>query len=403
MAAPKPMREDSANLLWYRPQRRERRGEGASAGLLPATAQQNGRPATRALVTTNQVIEGLIGHDLSAPYHIIERMFYFYAIGCSGRRPLTTSSNAFTLTHMRSAWNDAERAALVALLRTRPDGLNWRQITDAVDTRDSALALWHELHPASLLDDGTGVPALAGAERDIAQWRAAGLGFLTFQDDEYPAQLREIHEIPPVLFHRGVRVPGEIGMSVVGSRAASPRGLSIASAVAASLVDRHITVIAGLAKGIDTAAHTAALDAGGRTVAVIGTGITKCYPAENRQLQDRIAATGLVLSQFWPDCPPTKRTFPMRNAVMSGYGRATIVVEASEHSGARIQARQAVAHGRPVILTDLVVKANKWSAGLVGLPGVHVASSTAEIVSIVEDIAAGPAEVEKLLAMVTGR
>jgi predicted Rossmann fold nucleotide-binding protein DprA/Smf involved in DNA uptake len=149
-------------------------------------------------------------------------------------------------------------------------------------------------------------------------------------------------------------------------------------------------VIAGLAKGIDTAAHTAALEAGGRTVAVIGTGITKCYPAENRQLQDRIATEGLVLSQFWPDSPPTKHTFPMRNAVMSGYGRATIVVEAGERSGARIQARQTVAHGRPVILTDLVVKANKWSAALINRPGVHVASSPAEIMSIVEDIAAGP-------------
>lgn len=347
-------------------------------------------------------IEELIGGDLSVRCRIIERMFVSCAIGCDGRRPLTTPSNAFTLTHMGTAWDDAERAALVALLRTRPDGLTWRRITNEVDARDSALAFWHELHPASLLDDGTDVPALADAERDISRWRDGDFGFLTFQDDEYPAQLREIHEIPPVLFHRGALVPGEIGMSVVGSRAASPRGLSIASSVAAGLIDRHITVIAGLAKGIDTAAHTAALEAGGRTVAVIGTGITKHYPAENRQLQDRIAAEGLVLSQFWPDSPPTKQTFPMRNAVMSGYGRATIVVEAGENSGARIQARQAVAHGRPVILTDLVVKANKWSVNLISRPGVHVASSTAEIMSIVEDIAAGPAEIEKLLAMAAG-
>jgi len=92
----------------------------------------------------------------------------------------------------------------------------------------------------------------------------------------------------------------------------------------------------------------------------------------------------------------------MRNAVLSGYGRASILVKAGEHSGARIQARQAVAHARPVILTDLVVTANKWSVNLISRPGVHLASSTAEIMSIGEDIATGPAEIEKLLAMAAG-
>jgi DNA processing protein len=224
------------------------------------------------------------------------------------------------------------------------------------------------------------------------------MGLLTFRDEDYPAQLREIHEMPPVLFHRGTLKPHELGMSVVGSRQASARGLDIARSVAAGLVDRGITVIAGLAKGIDTAAHQATLDAGGRTVAVIGTGITQSYPAGNRDLQDHIGTTGLVLSQFWPDAPPTKHSFPMRNAIMSGYGRATIVVEAGERSGARIQARQAVAHGRPVILTDLVVAATTWPADLIGRPGVHVAGSTAEIMSIVEDIAAGPKEIDALFA-----
>jgi DNA processing protein len=318
---------------------------------------------------------------------------------CGEPRTLTKRSDAPTLTRVGTAWDDAERAALIALLRTRPDGLNWRQITAEVDARDSALALWNELYPVDLFDDGAAAPELAAAEREVAQWRDADLGFLTFQDPEYPAQLREIHEIPPVLFHRGSLDPGEIGMSVVGSREASPRGLDIARSAATGLVDRGITVISGLAKGIDTAAHTAALDAGGRAVAVIGTGINRHYPVENRELQDRIAAEGLVLSQFWPDAPPTKHTFPMRNAVMSGYGWATIVVEAGEHSGARIQARQAVAHGRPVILTDLVVKASKWSADLIGQPGVHVASSAAEIMSIVDNIAAGPAEIDALFTV----
>lgn len=118
----------------------------------------------------------------------------------------------------------------------------------------------------------------------------------------------------------------------------------------------RLSVIAGLAEGIDTAAHRAALVAGGRTVAFIGTGIDKRYPAANIEIHDEIAHSGLVLSQFYPGAGPTKHTFPMRNVLMSGYGLATIVVEAGEYSGSRIQARTAGEHGRPVILTDSVCR-----------------------------------------------
>jgi len=316
---------------------------------------------------------------------------------------VTASRDGPTLTHVGTAWNDAERVALVALLRSRPHGLTWPQITAEVDRRASASALWDELHPPTLLDGDAEAPELAEARADIEAWRTADLGFLTFLDDAYPAQLREIHDLPPVLFHRGTLMSNETGMSVVGSRAATPRGLDVARTIASGLVDRGISVIAGLAAGIDAAAHVAALEAGGRTVAVLGTGLRRYYPAENRGLQNRIAAEGLMLSQFWPDAPPTKHTFPMRNTVMSGYGRATIVVEAGEHSGARIQARRAVAHGRPVILTDLVVKANKWPGELLDRPGVYVAGSTAEAMSIVESISSGAAEVDALLAAAAGR
>jgi DNA processing protein len=292
-------------------------------------------------------------------------------------------------------WNDAERAALVALLRARPKDMKWPEIVSKVDARESAFDLWYELFPPNLLDDEP--RELVEARRDITAWQAAGLGFLTFLDDDYPAQLRAVHDLPPVLFHRGTLVPGDVAVSVVGSRNASAQGLSIARSVAAGLVDRGISVVSGLAKGIDTAAHTATLEAGGRAVAVIGTGINRYYPAENRPLQDRVAAEGLLLSQFWPDAPPGKHTFPMRNSVMSGYGRATIVVEAGEQSGARIQARRAVAHGRPVILTDLVVRANNWAKAMVDQPGVHVADSTATVMSLVEKIAADPGQIDQLL------
>jgi DNA processing protein len=171
---------------------------------------------------------------------------------------------------------------------------------------------------------------------------------------------------------------------VVGSRAASADGLRIAANVARGLVDRGVTVLSGLAAGIDTAAHRATLDAGGRPVGVIGTGITRSYPAENRALHDEVATHGALVSQFMPDAPPQKHTFPMRNATMSGMGLASVVVEAGEHSGARIQARVAIEHGRPVILSDRVVENTRWGRGLQGRPGVYVASSTAEVMDVVE-------------------
>ncbi|WP_227012957.1 MULTISPECIES: DNA-processing protein DprA [unclassified Pseudonocardia] len=292
-------------------------------------------------------------------------------------------------------WDDAERAALVALLRNRPKRMTYADVVAEVGPRESALDLWHTHNPAGLYGEAE---ELTAARRDIEAWQAAGLGFLTFLDDAYPEQFRAVHDLPPVLFHRGRLVSDEVSVSVVGSRTASERGLSIARSVALGLVERGVTVVSGLAKGIDAAAHTATLEAGGRAVAVIGTGINRYYPAENRKLQDAVAREGLLLSQFWPDAPPGKHTFPMRNSVMSGYGRATVVVEAGEYSGARIQARAGVAHGRPVILTELVVAANQWAQKLVGQPGVHVADSTATVMRIVEDIVKEPGKIDAFLA-----
>ena len=298
---------------------------------------------------------------------------------------------------------DVERAALIALLRERPDGLTWSQIAAEAGQVGSALALWQALRPADLFRGEDVVPEpVTAAARDLRAWQASGLTILTVLDDEYPPSLREIHEIPPVLFYRGSLRAGEVAISVVGSRAATRRGLDIARNVAAGLVQRDLAVVSGLARGIDSAAHNAVLEAAGRTVAVLGCGMNHYYPAENRVLQDRIAAAGMVVSQFWPDAAPRQQQFPMRNAVMSGYARATIVVEAGEKSGARIQARQAVAHGRPVILTDLVVNSTEWGRRLVDRPGVFVACSTTEVMSQVQEIVTADAEIDKMLAAERG-
>lgn len=282
----------------------------------------------------------------------------------------------------------SERAALVALLRQ--PGARWSDIALDVQEVGSARVVLDRLlgRTDTLFPDSESVEALIGAGiEELACWQAKGIGVHAFFDDDYPPQLLGIREMPPLLFTRGELRASDPAVAVVGSRHATAEGLRIATSVATALAGRGITVASGLAKGIDTAAHTAALAAGGRTVAVIGTGIRQYYPAANRHLQDTIARDGLLISQFWPDAPPTKQSFPMRNAVMSGYAAATVVVEAGETSGARIQARLALQHGRPVILTSQVIQCD-WAQSFMGRPGVHVVHGLAELLDLVDDVVA---------------
>ena len=292
---------------------------------------------------------------------------------------------------------DQELAALLVLLRRRSGGASWNEIAAEVADAGSAIALLNETAEDALFAAPDLEPELKQAEADVQTWTDAGHQWLTILDPEYPARLLGIREIPPFLFYRGtLREPDE-GMSVVGSRSASDWGLALADEAAHLLVSQGLTVIAGLAAGIDTAAHRAALDGGGRTVAFLGTGITQSYPASNRTLQSEIAERGLLLSQFYPDAPPTKQSFPMRNATMSGYGLATIVIEAGEHSGTRIQARVAGEHGRPVILTDRVAATTTWGTALAERPNVYVVSSTAELARAITDVREAPARLRSAL------
>jgi DNA processing protein len=289
-----------------------------------------------------------------------------------------------------------EHAALVALLQARPDGLSWPQITAELLEVGSAVDVWERHAPATLIDLPDDVTP-GSVARDVHGWTAQGYRLISILDEDYPAGLRGIHQAPPVIFTMGRVLVDDPGVSVVGSREASAQGIGMAADIAQALVARQMTVVSGLARGIDTAAHRTALNAGGRTVAVIGTGISRAFPPENRALQDEIARRGLVLSQFWPDTHGDKHTFPMRNATMSGYGLATVVVEASEKSGARIQARLAVEHGRQVILTDQVVARNQWAQALLGRPGVHIASSVDGVMDVVEQVVAMWDELRRLV------
>jgi DNA processing protein len=147
------------------------------------------------------------------------------------------------------------------------------------------------------------------------------------------------------------------------------------------LASNGVTVVSGLARGVDTQAHTAALAAGGRTIAVIGTGITRCYPAENQGLANTIAGHGAVVSQFWPTRPPGRDTFPRRNRVTSGMSIGTAVIEASSTSGAKMQARLAYEHGKHVWLLASLVTSQPWAQKMVALGRARPVRDTTDILA----------------------
>jgi DNA processing protein len=233
---------------------------------------------------------------------------------------------------------------------------------------------------------------VGAAAADLDQWERAGIRIITVLDAEYPSNLRMIHQRPPVLFMQGTDDGRDAtSVAVVGTRQPTPQGIEQAQQLAAGLVSRGIPVISGLAAGIDSAAHTAALAAGGRTVAVIGTGIDRAYPPQNADLQNEIAARGLVISQFLPGSPPTKVSFPMRNAVMSGYALATVIVEAAYRSGARMQARLALQHGRHVFLLRSLLQ-HDWARDYAQRPGVTVVDNTDDVFDGLQRLASEPTE-----------
>jgi DNA processing protein len=279
-----------------------------------------------------------------------------------------------------------ERAALVALLRLgrRP----WDQYAELVETAGSAaLVLEQELAGSegqtSLLPEDP-EQGIARALAEIDRWSADRIKLVTVLDPDYPDNLRAVHDRPPLIFVAGRLEPADRrSVAVVGARRASREGLARAREIAEHLVSSGYAVASGLAAGIDTAAHGAALSAGGRTLAVIGTGLAHSYPPENTALQRRIARQCAVISQFWPDSPPSRQSFPMRNAVMSGLTLGTVLVEASPTSGARLQARLALSHGRPVFLVESLLS-QSWARELAARPGTHVIDSPAQITAAIE-------------------
>ncbi len=186
-------------------------------------------------------------------------------------------------------------------------------------------------------------------DRVMDRITAQGIGILTWDDELYPPRLKEIDQPPPILYVRGELAPEDTwAVAVVGTRRVSAYGRQVADDLAMFLAANGITVVSGLARGVDAIAHQAALKNGGRTVAVLGCGVDRIYPPEHALLASKIIEKGALISDYPPGTPPDASNFPSRNRIISGMAMATVVVEAGETSGALITAQFAVDQGREV-------------------------------------------------------
>jgi DNA processing protein len=276
-------------------------------------------------------------------------------------------------------------AALLAAAESRPDG--WLALPADVESRVADGA------------DVSGLVALVARSGELvgtgdrgARWvrrldrlRAArpAVVVLDVTDSRYPANLRSVRGRPTLLFVEGELLQADQrAVAIVGSRHASPEGLRAAGEVAAGLVKGGFTVVSGLAKGIDAAAHKAALDAGGRTLAVMGTGIDRLFPSENAGIALRIPAQGALVSQFPPGYAATKTTFPARNAVIAGLSLGSVLIEAQPWSGSRIESDRSLEQGRPVFIWAPVMADRAWVHRFASTPGVHIVESVEQVKAI---------------------
>jgi DNA processing protein len=179
--------------------------------------------------------------------------------------------------------------------------------------------------------------------------RKAGLKVLILEDEGYPARLKELPTPPPVLYLRGTLSSADgWAVALVGTRRSTPYGREVARLFSTALAARGVTVVSGLARGIDAEAHSSALEAGGRTIAVLGNGADRTYPPEHDLLARRIEAAGALVSDYPPGTPPDAANFPPRNRLIAGLSLATVVVEAGAESGALLTAKYAAEYGRDV-------------------------------------------------------
>jgi len=259
-----------------------------------------------------------------------------------------------------------QAVAVVALMRE--GSRKWSSLGDDILALGSASELLRGSTSGQQelrLDDSVATEHdVESARREVEGWAAEGINVVPLGSPTYPVNLRSVSARPPALFVRGDLVEADAGaIAIVGSREASGDRRNWAAAVAAACASKGVTVVSGLAEGIDTAAHCGALEAGGRTIGVLGSGLRQMYPASNRDLAAKMAYSGAVISQFWPDQRPSRTTFPRRNAVISGLSACVLVAEGRQGSGTQIAAEAAARQGRPLLVSEHL-QGERWVAEL---------------------------------------
>ncbi len=264
-----------------------------------------------------------------------------------------------------------EQARMAWMALTLTPGMGPTRIWKAMNRLGAA----ERIFEASLTElEGLGMPAQSAqfifegkartaAEDEMKRVGEAGGTVLTPEDETYPERLREIYDPPAVLWIRGdVTLLARPGIAVVGTRQPSPYGAGMAELLSRDLANRRMVILSGMARGVDTAAHKGAIEAGGKTVAVWGTGIDVIYPKENKKLAESIVATGgTIVSEYPLGTFPAPQNFPIRNRILSGMSVGVLVIEAAEYSGTRITARCAMEQNRDVYaVPGNVTNKNAW-------------------------------------------
>jgi DNA processing protein len=210
---------------------------------------------------------------------------------------------------------------------------------------------------------------------------------VTVTDSGYPRNLRSCYNRPPFLFIDGYRdLVGGRALAIVGSRSASTAALSIARQVAVAAADAGVTVVSGLARGVDAAAHEGAIAAGGRTIAVLPSGIdAEIFPREHTELAERIRANGTLLSQFRPGSPPTRSSFVARNGVISGLSKVNLLVAGGSQSGTNSEAEYAIKQRRAILLWEPIIGQEAWARRLAELPGVRMVTNVDQVLDAFEE------------------
>ena len=218
-------------------------------------------------------------------------------------------------------------------------------------------------------------------KREIEALDRLKIHLLTLRDPHYPPLLAEIHDPPPFLYYQGrASEQDRRVMAVVGSRNGSPYGIKVTERLAYGLAQQGLAIASGLARGIDTAAHEGALQAKGRTVAVLGSGLDVIYPPENKKLAERIMESGMICSEFPPGTLPERQNFPVRNRIISGMSLGVVIVEAGMRSGSLITARLALEQGREVFAVPGSIESFKSSGTH------HLIKQGAKLVEHAQDI-----------------